>query len=220
MPKLFRPPSFAAITRNLVPFMKLPFFMNSSLLILIGLNAAHIQALPASPKAAQTVASVQASLCPAADQLISLIGSRAIYAQTPEEFFKSSAGLIKPTQDKTSSAYVTRREIAYGAAEGNWLVGGNASYAVGEKYTKLEETVFNFLPSCFRSPDDFIRQAKEKIGKGYRHTPAPAPNDGIKEFFWDWKDSDINFVRTMQVTVAGVRYEIKIKIDPAPEEGD
>ncbi len=191
--------------------------MSASLLALIGPQAAYIQAQPPSKKSAQPVATAPASLCPAADQLISLIGSRAIYAQTPEEFFKSSAGFLKPLQDKTTTEYVTRRTIVYGAAEVKWLVSGNGSYEVGEKITKLEEAVFNFSPSCFQTSNDFIELAKEKIGKGYRHTAAPPPNDAIKEFFWDWKDPDINSIRTMQVTVAGAEYEIKIKVDPAPE---
>lgn len=198
--------------------MKPSYFISASLFGLASLLSAYVQGQQDGKKPVAPVVSAPVSMCSAADGLIKLLGGKVIYAQTPEDFFKSSAEYIKPTEDKTSAEGAPVRSVVYSSIEGNWLVSGNSAYFVVGKGTRLRDAVFKFSPKCFRSREDFISQTKASIGKGYRDSTYPPPNDAIKVFNWTWDDPDINHIRRMQVSASSTEYEIEIKIDPAPEE--
>ncbi|MEY4588524.1 MAG: hypothetical protein RL497_600 [Pseudomonadota bacterium] len=155
--------------------------------------------------------------CPEVGELIDIIGRKNIYSQTPEEFFQSAASLIKPIKDNTTQATSQLdREIDFSQINNNWLLSAHSAYGIHSKKIFFGRAEFQFSPSCFKAPADFINMTKSKIGKGYKDLTFPPPDDAIKVYSWHWKDPDINKIRLMQVTASSTIYEIKVIIDPAP----
>ncbi len=190
---------------------------------LIWLHAACSYAQPSNKVAAvstpPTPTPTPSSLCPEVSQLLSILGKKNIYSQIPEDFFKTSETLLKHTQDKTiQSAAQSDREIDFVPVNGDWLVSAHSSYGMHENKIWFDRATFVFSPSCFKSPVDFIKEAKVQIGKGSYDLTLPPPNNSIKHLEWTWKDPDINKIRLMQVNASSTTYEIKVIIDPAPTD--
>ena len=154
--------------------------------------------------------------CPEAVELITLLGSKKIFTQTPEEFAQSVSSVLKATGEKTIDAGTHQlKEMTFGEANNKWLVSAQSTYKVQEKRTGFDRASFEFSPNCFAAPEDFLRLSKQQFGKKFSDR-SYAPPEKILE--WELPDVDVNTIRTIQIAASKQRYEIKLAVDPAGSE--
>jgi hypothetical protein len=154
--------------------------------------------------------------CPGVGELVSVIGNKKIFSQTLEEFMQSTAGTLKLRDEKIIGEGASQsREVTFVEEKGSWLVVAQAMYDIKAGTNKFDRVRFKFSPSCFGAPDEFIRLSKKHFGKGFRDTSYAPPE---KKLLWEFSDSDVNFVRLIEISASKERYELQIKIDPAPTE--
>jgi hypothetical protein len=157
--------------------------------------------------------------CPEVIEFLTAIGSKKIYSQTLEEFMQSSAALIKVSSEKTVDiGGQLSREVDFIQSNNGWLKSAHSSYSEREKKYYFDRSIFQFNPGCFKSPDEFVKLAKLKVGKGFKNVSLPPPDGTYIVYEWEWADSDINNVRRLQLTASSKLYQIKAMIEPAPTE--
>jgi hypothetical protein len=154
--------------------------------------------------------------CPEAIELMTLLGSKKIFTQTPEEFTQSVSGVLKTSGEKTVDAGTHQlKEMTFGEANNKWLVSAQSTYKVREKSTGFDRASFEFSPGCFAAPEDFLKLSKQQFGKKFSDR-SYAPPEKILE--WELPDADVNTIRTIQIAASKQRYEVKLAIDPAGSE--
>ena len=159
--------------------------------------------------------------CAGVSKLLTLVGQKKIFDQSPEQFLNSAQDIftVKSKEVKSMGEPFYSHDYIYSAVTGDWLISAKGSY---DDQTETRALKFNDLtvsvnPACFVSSQSFIDLAGELVGEGYRDGNL----DVTDEFFsrdWYWADPDENLQRTLTLHPYDDEYEIKLKIEPAPTE--
>ena len=159
--------------------------------------------------------------CAGASKLLTLVGQKKIFDQSPEQFLNSAQDIftVKSKEVKSKGEPFFSHDYTYSAVSGDWLISGVNKY---DDMTETRALKFSYLtvyvnPACFPSSKSFINLAGELVGEGYREGSI----DGTDETFtrdWYWADPDENLQRVLAVSAEGQEYKIVVKIEPSPTE--
>ncbi|HEY6530633.1 MAG TPA: hypothetical protein VIZ65_18240 [Cellvibrionaceae bacterium] len=180
-------------------------------------TTAPAQTAKSSTATTPAVPTAQAK-CPAVAELLTVLGQKKIYEQTPELFFQSVATQLKSAKDETKalSASEKMRTLTLAATTGDWLNSGESVYTLVKDGANFNSLTLDINKICFTMPKELIELAQSTIGKGGKKIKMPAP-DTSESIFWRWKDSDINMIRTLEISAAKDSYSITAKRDPDSE---
>lgn len=189
--------------------------MGISLCLLLSASCVASQPDAEAKSAKPAAAEASAEKCPAVGEVLKVLGQKQIYAQTPELFLPTLASHLKTGKDETKDLGPAEkmRSISLSA---DWLTSGEAVYRVIKAGAEFNSLTLDISKNCFNAPKDFIALGQNLIGKGGKKIKMPPP-DTSEIIIWQWKDPDINMIRTLEITASQDSYLIAVKRDPDSE---
>ena len=159
--------------------------------------------------------------CAGASKLLTLVGQKKIFDQSPEQFLNSAQDIftVKSKEVKSKGEPFFSHDYTYSAVSGDWLISGVNKY---DDMTETRALKFSYLtvyvnPACFASPQSFLGLAKELVGYGFADVIFDGPELNLSRE-WVWEDPDVNMQRSLSVRTYEDEYEIRVTRDPAPTE--
>ena len=160
--------------------------------------------------------------CAGVSKLLTLVGQKKIFDQSPEQFLSSAQDIftVKSKEVKSKGEPFFNHTYTYSAVSGDWLISGVNKY---DDMTETRALKFSRLtvlvkPACFASAQSFLGLARELVGDGYTDAIFDGPDLRLWRE-WIWVDPDVNNQRVLSLqTYYEKEYEILIKIEPAPTE--
>lgn len=160
----------------------------------------------------------QSAKCPEAAVLLTALGNKTLFDQTPEEFIAALKPIVKVEKDvtETGPGGTTSRDINLVPLNGSWLTKGSIAYSIENKKANFDEARFTLSPACFNAPKEFIDLARLHVGKDGKYDKTPPP-DVTESLYWRRKDPDINYIRFIELTAAKDIFFIIANRDPSSE---
>ena len=159
--------------------------------------------------------------CAGASKLLTLVGQKKIFDQSPEQFLNSAQDIftVKSKEVKSKGEPFFSHDYTYSAVSGDWLISGVNKY---DDMTETRALKFSYLtvyvnPACFASPKILIDLAGTLVGEGYMDYPLDVTDPAYTRN-WVWADPDENLQRVLTVSTYQKKYKILVKIEPAPTE--
>lgn len=153
--------------------------------------------------------------CPQIQTLLTAFGNPQLFDQPADAFLAQTNSTISAEQDKTStgSSGRTMRRIKFSPSVAGWLMRGQLQYEIINGKAFFEDATFILSPSCFKKSSDMIELARKSISPPGKYNKT-APPDSAESLYWDWKDPNINMIRTLSVSAASDSYFIKALRSP------
>ena len=159
--------------------------------------------------------------CAGVSKLLTLVGQKKIFDQSPEQFLSSAQDIftVKSKEVKSKGEPFFNHTYTYSAVSGDWLISGVNKY---DDMTETRALKFSYLtvyvnPACFASPKILIDLAGTLVGEGYMDYPLDVTDPAYTRD-WVWEDPDVNLQRVITVSTYQKKYKILVKIEPAPTE--
>ena len=159
--------------------------------------------------------------CAGVSKLLTLVGQKKIFDQSPEQFLSSAQDIftVKSKEVKSKGEPFFNHTYTYSAVSGDWLISGVNKF---DDMTETRALKFSRLTvyvnsDCFASPKSFIDLAGTLVGEGYMDYPLDVTDPAYTRN-WVWADPDENLQRVLTVSTYQKKYKILVKIEPAPTE--